>query len=270
LDGIPRTTPFVHDTVIDFHHSVEAVNQTVGPNLYVFQSWSDGGSQQHQIVVPASPQSYTASYSVTSNPSLVAAFNFDEGSGATLIDRSGNNNHGVVTGATWTAGKYGSALSFSGSSNLVTINDSASLRLTTAFTLEAWVKATVVLVGWQDVIYKGIDEYYLEGNSWGGVAGGAATAGGGSQIVSNRSLVPGVWTHVALTYDGAVLKIYVDGSVHATEPASGSVVTSANPLTIGGDPIFGQFFQGAIDEVRIYNRALSEAQIQADMSAPIQ
>ena len=99
-------------------------------------------------------------------PGLVAAYSFDEGSGTTVHDASGNGNNGTIGGATWTtSGKYGNALVFNGVSALVTINNSASLQLSTAMTLEAWVNPTVVSSIWQDVIYKGNDNYYLEGTS---------------------------------------------------------------------------------------------------------
>ena len=68
LDGIARTTPFVHDTLIGFTHTIEARNQTSGAGSYTFSSWSDGGAQQHTIVVPSSPQSYVATYTNTSTP----------------------------------------------------------------------------------------------------------------------------------------------------------------------------------------------------------
>jgi glucose/arabinose dehydrogenase len=66
LDGIAKTTPFVHDTLIGFTHTVEARDQIAGTNAYTFASWSDGGAQTHDLVVPDSPQSYTASFSVSS------------------------------------------------------------------------------------------------------------------------------------------------------------------------------------------------------------
>ena len=72
LDGIAKTAPFVHDTLIGFNHTIEARNQTAGSNTYTFQSWSDGGAQQHTIVVPAAPQTYTATYSVSSTPVPIA------------------------------------------------------------------------------------------------------------------------------------------------------------------------------------------------------
>src|SRR5690349_14029109 len=70
---------------------------------------------------------------------LVAAYAFNEGSGTIVTDSSGNGNNGSISGATWTtAGKFGGALSFNGTSSRVIINDSASLHLSTGMTLEAW------------------------------------------------------------------------------------------------------------------------------------
>jgi len=66
LDGIAKTAPFVYDTLVGFNHTIEARNQSSGGNTYTFQSWSDGGAQQHTIVVPSTAQSYTATYSVSS------------------------------------------------------------------------------------------------------------------------------------------------------------------------------------------------------------
>jgi hypothetical protein len=63
--------------------------------------------------------------------------------------------------------------------------------------------------------------------------------------------------------------LYVNGTQVASQAQTGNLATSANTLQIGGDSIFGQFFVGTIDEVRVYNTALSQAQIQADMNAPI-
>jgi hypothetical protein len=73
---------------------------------------------------------------------LVAAYSFNEASGATVADASGNGNSGTINGATWVAGKYGGALNFNGISNVVVINNSSSLALTNRMTLEAWVFPT--------------------------------------------------------------------------------------------------------------------------------
>src|SRR5688572_20099110 len=83
-------------------------------------------------------------------PHAVAAYSFDAGTGTTLTDLSGSGNHGTIAGATWTAaGRFGGALSFDGTDDLVTIPDANSLDLTTGFTLEAWVKpAAAQPTGW--------------------------------------------------------------------------------------------------------------------------
>jgi len=184
---------------------------------------------------------------------------------------SGNNNNGTISNATWTSsGKYGSALSFNGGNALVTIPDSASLDLTSGMTLEAWVKPSVVDGAWRDVIYKGDDRYCLEGMGPGRAAAGLATFSTGSPVAYGTSPMPGnTWTHIALTYDGGALRLYVNGVQVSSVAVSGSIRTSSNPLQIGGDSIYGQYFAGIIDEVRVYNVALTAAQIQADMSTAI-
>ena len=106
-------------------------------------------------------------------PALVAAYGFDEGSGTTVTDASGNGNNGTVANATWsTAGKFGGALSFNGTSSVVTVPNSASLQLSSGMTLEAWVDPSTVNANWRDVIYKANDNFYLEATSIERVAAG--------------------------------------------------------------------------------------------------
>jgi hypothetical protein len=212
--------------------------------------------------------------SVTNSSSgLVAAYGFEEGTGSSLSDASGAGNNGTISGATWTtAGKYGNALVFNGTSALVTINDSTSLHLTTAMTLEAWVNPSAVSSAWRDVVYKGNDNYFLEASTTtsGGVPCGAGTFGTANVwALGTAVLAMNTWTHIATTYDGATLRFYVNGVQVSTLAQTGAMVTSSNPLQIGGDSIYGQYFQGTIDEVRVYNTALTAAQIQADMNTPI-
>src|SRR5262249_39277761 len=84
--------------------------------------------------------------------SLVAAYAFNEGSGNTVADYSGNGNDGTISGATWTTGKYDSALSFDGVSSVVTIKDSPFVDLTKSMTLEAWVQPSVAASGYSAII----------------------------------------------------------------------------------------------------------------------
>ena len=72
-----------------------------------------------------------------------------------------------------------------------------------------------------------------------------------------------------MTYDGTAVRLFVNGTQVASTAKTGTIASSTNPLQIGGDSIYGQFFSGLIDEVRIYNVALTATQIQADMAAPV-
>jgi hypothetical protein len=72
-----------------------------------------------------------------------------------------------------------------------------------------------------------------------------------------------------MTYDGANLKLFVNGNQVVSRAYTGSLYTSSEPLRMGGNLVWGEYFRGLIDEVRIYNRALTAAQIQADMQAPL-
>ena len=99
------------------------------------------GAQSTSGVAMTAPFSWSFTTTVSAPlTGLVAAYSFNEGSGSTVYDSSGNGNNGTISNATWsTAGKYGDALSFNGSNALVSVNDSTSLHLTTGMTLEAWV-----------------------------------------------------------------------------------------------------------------------------------
>jgi hypothetical protein len=78
------------------------------------------------------------------------------------------------------------------------------------------------------------------------------------------------WVHLAGTYDGATLRVYVNGIQVSSQTQTGNLATSSDPLQIGGDSIYGQYFEGTIDEVRVYNVALTATQIQNDMNTPIE
>jgi hypothetical protein len=145
------------------------------------------------------------------------------------------------------------------------------LHLTGAMTLEAWVNPSTVNSAWRDVIYKGDDNYYLMGTTAsGGVPGAGGTFGGtGFNTFGKAALPVNTWTHLAVTYDGATLRFYVNGTQVSSALQTGVLTASANPLEIGGDGIYGQYFAGVIDEVRVYNIALAPSQIQADMATPL-
>jgi chitodextrinase len=204
---------------------------------------------------------------------LVGAWAFGEGSGTTTADASGNGNTGTVTGASWsTQGRFGSALSFNGTGSLVRVADSASLDLTAAMTLSAWIRPAASQSGWRTILQRQVDAYFLNaGNNSGPLRpAGGGTFANSTQWVGGPTASPvNTWTHVALSYDGATLRLYVNGNQVASKAQTGAIEANNNPLWIGGNQPYGEYFNGLIDDVRVYNRALSQADIQTDMNAPV-
>ena len=136
-------------------------------------------------------------------------------------------------------------------------------------TLEAWVFPTAG-GGWRDVIYKGPDDiYYLESSTASAPSPPAIGGTFASPLYGSSALPLNAWSHLAATYDGQTLRLYVNGVQVASRVVLTPIETSTGALTIGGDALYGQYFAGRIDEVRIYNTALSASQIQADMDTPV-
>ena len=143
----------------------------------------------------------------------------------------------------------------------MTVPDAASLRLTSAMTLEAWVNPTTVTSSWRDVIQKGDDNYYLMATSTNSSrpAGGGIIGGSFAPAYGTAALATNTWSHLAVSYDGAAVRLYLNGTQVSSVAKTGSILTSTSPLTIGSDPFYGQYFSGMIDDVRVYNAALTAA-----------
>src|SRR3989339_1379498 len=197
---------------------------------------------------------------------------FEEGTGTTAGDTSSNNNNGTLSGTAlpvWeTNGKIGKALKFDGNGGYVSVADNSSIDITNAITLEAWVKSEVVD---QDgstrrIIDKGAtyalgasDKAYFK-LYVGGVAKEA--------LKTWSSGDANVWHHIVGTYDGTTMKLYQDGVEVANTSASGLISTNDNGLQIGRQSDTSGRFKGLINEVRIYNRALTNVEIQNHFNPP--
>ncbi|MGZ8633867.1 MAG: LamG domain-containing protein, partial [Solirubrobacteraceae bacterium] len=216
----------------------------------------------------------TLTVSPATSANLIGAWGFDETTGTTAGDASGRNNTGTITGATRsTAGKFGGALSFNGTSNWVTVPDADVLDLTTGMTMEAWVRPTATGALWRTVMLKEQPGSLIYALYAGDAAGRPAmdiftTADLGFSGTTATPL--NAWTHLAATYDGTTQRLYVNGVQVATRATTGSIRASTGVLRIGGNNSWAnEWFAGLIDEVRLYNKALTAAEIQADMAQPV-
>ena len=199
---------------------------------------------------------------------LVGYWKFDEGTGTTARDYSGNNNNGtLVNGPTWTTGKVGGALSFDGVDDYVSVSDSNSLDIANAITIEAWVFWPVSAV--KEMIVKnnnannapGAYELFQNTNkvSFRLLKGGVMTT-----LTSNTSLSLNVWHHILGIWNGSSMRIFIDGVGDSnTLSLTAPIDITAGKLTIGAYADSRYPLNGLIDEVRIYNRPLSDAEIKA-------
>jgi hypothetical protein len=212
-------------------------------------------------------------------PGLVLSLNFDEPNGA-VLDASASARNGAITGATRVAtGKVGGALSFDGVNDWVTVLDGAAgtpLDLTNGMTLEAWVNPAT-MNGWETIILKergGANSQALSYALYAADGVGAPPSGVVRVGTADRTLralaalTPGQWAHIATTYDGINQRMFINGVEVSSRPQAGNMAVGNQPLRIGGNQVFsGEFYNGLIDNVRIYNRALTAAELSAEITA---
>jgi hypothetical protein len=202
---------------------------------------------------------------------LVASFAFDEAAGTTITDSSLRSNDGTIVGATRTSGRHGRALVFDGVDDYATVAGAAQLNLTTGMTLEAWIYPTAGGSVWRQAVLKeapGGLSYALYGSDKFARPVAYVNAAGtdiGSRGTSRLPL--STWSHVAATFDGLTLRLYVNGAMRSGKMVGGTITTAHGPLRIGGNTVWGEWFKGRIDDVRVFDRALSPAELKADMNA---
>jgi hypothetical protein len=261
---------------------INVTNLTQG--TYTYYAWAnDTGGLSGQSEVRTLNVSISGPL-VQCPSGIVSYWKMDENGGTTVYDYLGLNNGTFTNKVVWTTGKInsgvflnGQAPGGTGSGPYINIPDSSILRVVRDITVMAWVKPVDVAT-WHQVVckrlYQATDPYnsYIidttdtgSNNRWRFCVSNG-NAGSGRCVTDTEPLTPGVWTHLAGVYDGSALKIYVNGVLKNTTDASsvGNIGYTSQSLRIGTsntDP--GQYFNGTIDEVAIFNRALSASEIQA-------
>ena len=206
----------------------------------------------------------------------IAHWPFDEGAGSTAYDSVGSND-GTIYGAAWTTGWINGALRFDGLNDYVYVPDDPNQQIATnQLTLSAWIRLDTDVVGTQRRI---IDKHEQARITWGMEIFGDGYCGStGNQLVFHDSdgatsfstclsptdLNTDQWYHVAATDDAGIIKLYIDGQFNQDSNDGYGIPSSINaPILIGrSSSIFGYFFDGKIDDVRLYDCVLSAEEIE--------
>ena len=189
------------------------------------------------------------------------------------LDLVGANHGALMNEAGYGPGKVAQALVFDGVNDYISVADHPSLNLTTAITIDAWIFSDNSSMA-PSIVKKADDfsGYALELSAdsskvlfWVNLGSGGS---GGWFSSPAGNLTQGVWTHVAGVFDGSSVGLYLNGQFIGATTAVGAIVPSSNPLNIGSDPETPtRFFKGLIDEVEIFNRALTAEEVAAVFNA---
>jgi len=200
---------------------------------------------------------------------IVGLWLFDEGAGKEALDSSGNKHDAILKDGApnWVSGKYGKAFEFTGVEYFEVQNSAVELSFggTKPFSITAWVKSQ----GGGYVVTKFnrhiIGEYILSIGGGGTVTFHREVAPWG--LSGTKPVTPGEFSHVAITYDGEKMRIYVDGELDVEQKRDAQNTDTVTPVLIGGrfkdgKPDPDSRFRGVLDEVAIFNVALSKEQIK--------
>lgn len=202
---------------------------------------------------------------------LVAYWSFDEGAGKTAADVTGNGHDGKFEGAPkWVAGKFGTALEFDGEDDYVVVPDDDALDITENITLMAWFSPNDPLTS-RRMISKNDSIFVIFdfGNSKDSIDFLVKPNNTNAESTTTDWEI-GQWYHFAGTFDGKTMKVYINGKLEGEKANNVPIAPSDLDLWIGGDD-YGRptdHFPGKIDEVRLYDKTLSGADIQRVMDTP--
>ncbi|WP_167879431.1 LamG-like jellyroll fold domain-containing protein [Methanococcoides sp. NM1] len=237
-------------------------------NYALSQSEINSMRQGATLPGPTPTPTPTPSPTPISERGLVAYYPFDND----VRDYSGNNNHGTPKGnmAFTTAGVVGNAAAIFDGKSYIEVKDSDSLDLTEDFTFAGWLnKKDAGVGGWAVVFSKGdtsslfaVNSPYALYHDSNGIYPSVRVAS--QTITSTAETNFNEWYFVTVTKDGSELKFYINGELKDTKTSAVSIPESDTNLLIGIDPPgTSEYFRGSMDDLRIYNVALSQSEINA-------
>jgi hypothetical protein len=193
--------------------------------------------------------------------------------GGETLDQVAGHDGSFINGAGFAPGKVGLALAFNGNNQLMQVANTAALNPTNALTLEGWV--FVYRYSTNDgVMIAGMDDPYADKHpyalglrnnlgKWKLSAQLGIVDGGLNYLLGTSSISLKAWYHVAMTYDGRKLQLYLNGELDGSRPVRGPIEIANYPLLIGGEPKGPWNLNGRVDELSLYNRALGSEEIKS-------
>ncbi|MCP4262265.1 MAG: LamG domain-containing protein [Planctomycetes bacterium] len=202
------------------------------------------------------------------DPDLVAHWRFDDGSGTTLADASGNGHDGTLMGdPKWVPGKFGGALEFDGDGDYVDCGSSPDFAIPVNISITCWIKVNVFDKTWQAIITTSDSSWRVHRSSSSNNIAWGSSGLTPTDLTGTTDVSTGDWFHIAAVYNGTQKLLYIDGNLDASSDSTGSITASSVPVFIGENSgATGRFWDGLIDDVRIYRRALSETEILGVMA----
>jgi len=200
------------------------------------------------------------------DPNLVGRWKFDETSGTIAADSSGNGIDGELVGdPQWVPGKINGALEFDGNGDYVNCGNVPELQIQNQITMACWIKVATFTRNWATILSMGDSSYRLgrgESNFALHMGMNGVTSSPYAWFDGRTTVNDDQWHHVTGVYDGTEARIYIDGVLDNSQAATGQINASGFPLYIGENAqATGRYWNGLIDDVRIYNRAISEEEI---------
>lgn len=205
---------------------------------------------------------------------LVANWNLDDcniAAAGDIKDSSGNNLHATpFNGATTATGRICTALSLDGTDDYAEVTDNNALDLSTSLTVMAWIRPDTLPGGGLMTILSKDENYEFHLTPSGNINWWWNNSSGGTRQFNSTVAVPiNTWTHVAIVYEAGSQRIVINGVERGTTSYNETLITNADPLQIGADQLYaGRYFDGLIDEIKIYNRALSTEEINGYYTSP--
>ena len=211
---------------------------------------------------------WSAGNSSSQEPELIAQWPLDESSGEVVHDIiGGRDGEFMGDGFEWVPAKFGNGLQFDGAGSYVEIPKAPELESAESVTLIAWVNFNSV-AGRQDIVsYADSYAIMMEGT----LLRGFIFQGAWPMAVGATTVKPNEWYFVAMTYNSQDIKVYVNGELDGSTAAPGEISYQAAPFWLGGapaDPGQAWWFNGVLDEVEIWNRAMTEDEIMTAYQSP--